>query len=285
MDNTSILTELRVALRGQGVWGSRAGRLMNDWQEHVDEDTAQRVEKGAEPHVAREAAWQALGSPNVLAVKAGCELANGSWLGRHPWVGGAVFPLMGWVALICATCALFFWIMPVFGGFEALGKEGPPTAAHIVLVSWQRTMNWVPWLAAMAWLARIALRMPGGWKLYWITSIVLTAFAPSIWIVVHWPQHGPQNGSVMFHVVGVLGVFIKAAVALFGDGARIDSWADWFRGLCAHPMPLVQTPVMALGSIAFYGRMSGSYRQAAATPGAVVLFLIVALVGVGFASL
>jgi hypothetical protein len=137
----------------------------------------------------------------------------------------------------------------------------------------------------MAWLARIAVRMPGGWKLYWITAIVLTAFAPSIWTVVHWPQHGPQNGSVMFYVVGVLGVFIKAAVGLFGDTARIGSWADWFRGICAHPIPLIQTATMALGSIAFYGRMSGSYRRAAATPAAIALFLIVALVGVGFASL
>jgi len=281
MDNASILAELRAALRRQGVWGPRAERLMHDWQEHVDEDTSRRVEAGAGPDAAREAAWQALGRPNVLAARAGCELASGSWLGRRPWVGGLALPVAGWVTLVCATSLLFSWVMSLFGGFEALGR-GDATSLRVMLGCWQATSNWLPWLAAMAWLGRIAVRMPGGWKLYWITAIVLTAFAPSIWMVVHLPQHGPRSGSLMLYAIGLPGVIVKVMADLFGHGS---SWLGWFRGASVHLGPLIQTSIMALGTVAFYGRMSGSYRQAATSAGAIVLYLIVALVGLGFATL
>jgi hypothetical protein len=285
MDNdASILSNLSAALRRQGVWGPRAERLLQDWREHVDEDTAWRVEKGEGTDAAREAAWQALGSPNVLAAKAGCELASGSWLGRHPWLGGLVLPLVAWMALICATCALPVWIMSLLGDMEALEKTHA-ASFHLALACWQVIFNWVPWLAAMAWLARIAVRMPGGWKLYWITAIVLTIFAPSIWMVVHLPDHGPRSGSLNFIAIGFLGLIAKAALDLFGYGAAIGTWSGWLRGLVAYPGPLIQTSIMALGTVAFYGRMSGRYRRAATSLGAIVLFLIVALVGGGFASL
>lgn len=285
MDNSSMISELRAALRRQGVWGPRAARLIDDWQEHVGEDTAQRVENGTAPDTAREAAWQALGSPNVLAAKAGCELASESWLGRHPWAAGLLLPLLAWVALICATCAFFSWMISLFGGFETLEGKAHATSVHVILTSWQVTMNWLPWLAAMAWLARIAARMPGGWKLYWITAIALTSIAPSIWTVVHWPEHGPGSGSVNVFALGFLGVIAKLVASLFGYGANIGSWASWVRGVAAYPGSLIQTATMALVAIAFYGRMSGGYRRAASSAGAIVLYLVVALVGIGFASL
>ena len=42
--------------------------------------------------LAQEAAWKALGRPEILARKAGSELAQASWLGRHPWLAGLVLP-------------------------------------------------------------------------------------------------------------------------------------------------------------------------------------------------
>jgi hypothetical protein len=285
MDNdASILVELNAALRRQGVWGPRAKRLLQDWREHVDEDTARRLETGAGPDAARAAAWQALGSPNVLAAKAGSELASGSWLGRHPWWGGLVLPLVAWMTLVAAIFALPVWILSLFEDMEALEKTNP-ASFHVALACWQVIFNWLPWLAAMAWLARIAVRMPGGWKLYWITAIVLTIFASSTWMVVHLPGHGPRSGSLYVMAIGLLGIIIKAVADLLGYGAALGTWSGWFRGLGAHPGPLIQTVIMALGTVAFYGRMSGRYRRAVTSLGAIVLFLIVALVGGGFASL
>jgi hypothetical protein len=285
MHDTAIISELRAALRRQGVWGPRAERLMHDWQEHVEEDTAQRVENGAGPDAAREVAWQALGSSNVLAAKAASELASGSWLGRHPWMGGLVLPLAGWVILICATFLFFGGMMELLGGFDALDTNAHAVPFRAMMVCWLVTINWLPWLAAMTWLARIAVRMPGGWKLYWITAIALTAFAPSIWAWVHWPQHGPHSGSFSFQLIGLPGLVSKVVFQMLGYGAMTGSWGEWFRGVCQHPMPLIQTATMALGAVAFYGRMSGGYRRAVTHPAAIALFLIVAVVGVGFVRL
>jgi len=277
MREALMISEWRAALRRQGVWGPRAKRLLGEWTEHVREDTAQRVEKGAAPEVAQESAWEALGNPEALAKKAGRELARGSWLGRHLWLGGLVLPGLAWLALICAISLLPAWVASRFWDIEILERTHP-TALHASLRCWQVIFNWLPWLVAVAWLARTAVRMPGGWRLFWITSITLTTFVPSVWMVIQMPQHGPGSGSLNIMMLGIFGIIVNTVFHVLGYGAVVGPWWMWFRQTAAHPGPLVQTAVMALGALAFYARMSGRFRWPATGAAMVALLLILAFV-------
>ena len=159
MREDSQVSELLCALRRQGVWGSRAAALARDWVEHVREDTAQRVERGADPSVAQAAAWRALGTPEDLALHAAREFARGSWFGRHPWVAGLVLPILMWVLL---TVVLFLgcaWSLGVF-------TDSHDQAWSVVEVGWwPRVFNWLPWLVSLSWFVWMTVRMPGGWRL------------------------------------------------------------------------------------------------------------------------
>jgi len=277
MRDTTIFSELRAALRRQGVWGSRAERLLEEWTEHVREDAARRVKKGEAADAAQAAAWQALGSPDALAVKAGRELASASWLGRHPWLGGLVLPGLAWLALIAAISLLPAWLISKFWDIEMLERTHP-AVLHAALRCWQAIFNWLPWLAGLAWLARIAVRMPGGWKLYWVTSIALTIFAPSIWMVIRMPEHGPGSGGIYFLTIGILGIIANAISHALGFGWAVGPWGVWFRQTTANPEPLIQTMVLALGALVFYARTSGRYRWPIVGAGTVALVLILAFV-------
>jgi hypothetical protein len=64
--DTAMISELRTALRRRGVWSARAERLIQEWAVHVRDDTAQRIEKGADPDAAQEAARMFLRLPRQV---------------------------------------------------------------------------------------------------------------------------------------------------------------------------------------------------------------------------
>jgi hypothetical protein len=274
--DATIIAELRMALRRQGVWGARAERLMQDWTGHVREDAVRREEEGSAPEAARDAAWRALGSPDMLAATAARELVRSSWLGRHPWLGGLALPALGWIAVVAVVLCAPAPLISLLVDHDPLHAD--PSTLSATMVSWQQAFNWLPWLLSMAWLARIAARMPGGWKLFWVTAIVLALCSPSVHMTVIPRLHGPGSGKILFFwPTGLLGM-IASALRVFGfEPTAIRSWAR-----LAGPeqtIAWIQTAIMALGALAFYARTSGRYRWPAAGAGTFALLLILACVG------
>ena len=196
MREADPISEMRRALRRRGVWGARAERLLQDWTEHVRETAAQRVAEGAAPEAAHQAAWQALGEPSVLAAQAARELARSSWMGRHPWLAGLCLPLAGWLLLM--TIAFF----------AAMALSESDSAPRPAITAMEITVHWVPWLLGSAWLAWLVRRMPGGWKLSWISAVVLVFLSTSMIWQIKPPTHGPgshANGGPKLGLVNTLG--------------------------------------------------------------------------------
>jgi hypothetical protein len=247
MRETTVLSELRAALRRRGVWGERAERLIQEWTEHVRDDAAHRVERGADPGAARDAAWHALGSPDVLAVSAGRQIAGASWMGRHPWLAGLALPVLAWLAVVAAvlfTPALILHVLPQVVDVARMN----PARFLPVLGCWQQAFNWLPWLVSAVWLAWLAVRMPGGWKLFWITAIVLTLFSTSLWMTIMPPSRGPHSGAIYFFPTGPFGMIANFLFRVLGYGAMIGPRV-------AHPPYLwtwIQTAILLFGAAAFH---------------------------------
>ena len=209
MRDDSNISEMRAALRRQGVWGSRAERLLQEWADHVRDDVAQRVESGVDRVVAGTAAWRALGTPDHLATHAARELAAGLWLGRHPWVAGLAIPVLVWLLTVAAL---------LFGGAWLSGLLPDPDAHHVNLTMlewWPRVFNWLPWVLSMSWLAFMAGRMPGGWKLFWITTVVLTLCSTAFHMNINPALNGPGSGSLSINTSGPGGLLLGGIARLF----------------------------------------------------------------------
>jgi len=274
MREATTISELRAALRRRGVWGARAERLLQEWTEHVRDDAARRVEHGAETTAAEEAAWQALGSADVLAVSASRELARASWLGRHPWLGGLALPVLGWIVAIIAMVGIPLTIAFFLGWADA----PDPAKFFPAFQCWAQMINWLPWLFAMAWLAWIAARMPGGWKLYWITAVVLTLCAPAVKLNVQPPSHVPHSGVIFLSFYDGIPFLISSAIqnALlhmpyigpwFQDW--VDAWLNAHQPLTLAPqtpqtVALIQTAILGLGAIVFYLKAAGRRKAISA---------------------
>lgn len=230
MLESTAIRELRRALRRQGIWGARAERLLQEWTDHVHESVARRVADGTPAHAAEQSAWEALGQPHVLAASAAQQLARSSWLGRHPWLAGLVFPLLGG---LCAFLSL---------ASEKIMTGLPAIAALLLLPAL------AVWLTAAGvaslparWPARIAFWLPT--VLGWAALLILlqaraediTAVRPvaqlslelaglmSVCFIIkgRWPSWrvvGEVSGSLLV-LVGV------AAVLLWGYETRTQSLA------------------------------------------------------------
>jgi hypothetical protein len=219
-----IISEMRTALRQQGVWGSRAQRLVQEWADHVRDDVAHRVEAGADPVTAEAASWRALGSPDDLAVHAARELSAGSWLGRHPWLAGLVMPV-----LVCG----FTFAIVLFGGAWLCGLLSGTPAQQVNLAPlewWARIFNWLPWLLSITWLVWIAARMPGGWKLFWITAVALTLSSTAFHMSIKPPLNGPGSGALNVLGSGPGGLLLGGMARLFA-GEVMGPWSGIFSGV------------------------------------------------------
>jgi hypothetical protein len=230
--------QLRKALRRRGVWGRRAESLLRDWTEHVREDIARRVEEGTESGVAEKAAWLALGAPDVLALHATHELSKGSWLGRHPWLAGVALPILGWMGL--SGVLLFFcaWLLGV-------GAESPVQSVNPAVVEWwPRIFNGLPWGLSIVWLAWVARRMPGGWRLLGMTTGVLALCSTALHMSIQAPVSGPGSGQLMVGVQGPGGLLVAVLARLLG-GSGFGTWSDSVSG----PFAWAQSAVLLIGGI------------------------------------
>ncbi|HSI11659.1 MAG TPA: hypothetical protein VK961_06425 [Chthoniobacter sp.] len=218
MREATSISELRSALRRQGIWGTRAERLLQEWADHVHETAAQQVADGATLEAADQAAWQALGVPRVLAAGAARELVRSSWLGRHPWLAGLCLPLAGW--LLVMTIA-------VFAAVTMAESASRPACTALEI-----TMHWVPWLVGCAWLAWLVRRMPGGWKLYWISAVVLVLLTTSMIWQIKPPTHGPgtlaqgPRLALVTTLGGIPGAILNKLGTLFHLWERIEPAND-----------------------------------------------------------
>jgi hypothetical protein len=267
MRNADIIAELHAALRRQGIWGQPANRLIEEWRSHIVEDTARRVDEGASITAAEEAAWRALGNPQVLAAKASRELTQASWLGRHPWMGGLALPALGWLAILAVLLLAPVLIVSHVWDLDSLERVYPaplPAALVHAVVLWQVAFNWLPWLCALAWICHLAVKMPGGWKLFWITATALTPLSTWMQAVVTPPIHGLHSGTLMFFPNGILGALTYAILHLTTI-AEVGPWSLWLRQSTHYPSGSIQQAVMAAGLIVFHWKMRKSPAAARAT--------------------
>jgi 4-hydroxybenzoate polyprenyltransferase len=121
----------------------------------------------------------------------------------------------------------------LFGG-AWLGGLLPDSQAQqanpALLEWWARTFNWLPWLLSMAWLAWIAARMPGGWKLFWITAFVLTLCSTAFQMNIKPPLNGPGSGALYLGVSGPGGMLLGGMAMLFA-GEVMGPWSGIFSGV------------------------------------------------------
>jgi len=239
MREADLISEMRRALRRQGIWGARAERLLQDWSEHVRETAAQRMADGADSETANQAAWHALGAPQVLAAQAAREMAQGSWLGRHPWLAGLCLPLAGW--LLVMTIALF-----TAGPLLAPSGAAPRPAA---LATLEMAVDWVPWLLASVWLAWLIRRMPGGWKLYWISAIVLTLLSTSMICHLEPPGQGPNTGVFILTLDGLPGAIVNQIGNLFHLRERALAAGRTLYPAPSTAVPWIQIALSTVGMI------------------------------------
>jgi hypothetical protein len=241
MREADLISEMRRALRRQGVWGTRAERLLQDWSEHVRETAAQQVADGADAAAASQAAWRALGAPQVLAAQAARELRHGSWLGRHPWLAGVGLPLAGW---------LIFMIIAVFAVALELAPEAAPRPA--TLTALEIGVDWVPWLLACVWLGWLVRRMPGGWKLYWISAVVLALLSTSMICQIKPPTDGPNTGVFLITLGGVPGAIVNQIGNLFHLRERAIAAGRTLYPAPSSVVPWIQMAISAAGMIAVH---------------------------------
>lgn len=260
------LGTLRRELQRHGIWGQRAQRLLEEWSDHVRDDAAGRVAEGALPAVAEAASWQALGESHLLAAHAARELNSASWAGRHPWIAGLFLPACGCLGLstmiVLSGCCLHSLAYDASGNFVGWN----------MMLCWKYTFNWLPLLASGVWLAWMARRMPGGWKLFWISAITLT-FCSTTWqMVLVPPLHGPGSGSLTVTGHGVLGLLAGGVGALLKpEWLPNNFWRDevmdlhlWFQlAVMLLPLVLRRSGVMARLS----SKPDTSERQTEASPG------------------
>lgn len=244
MLESTVIRELRRALRCEGIWGARGERLLQEWTDHVYESAAQRIADGAPASSAEQAAWEALGEPDVLAASAARQLTRASWLGRRPWLAGLVLPLLAWSLVIVGL---------LYGGSMLLATllDSHPWIADASCVrACELFAQWTPWLLSLAWLARLARTLPGGWKHYWITATVLTLLTTSafIHIQLYPPAHtGPQlvmTAGAMF--TGILGAIVNTILYcthIFPGITHVDVFNS--------VIPWIQTAISAAGLLAF----------------------------------
>lgn len=230
------ISSFRIALRRQGVWGSRAQRLLQEWTDHVRETAEQRVKEGADPVAAEAAAWRALGNPKDLALHAAGQLAAGSWSGRHPWLAGLVLPVLVWVATFGM---LFFW------GAWCAGVFTHPEQVNITLLKGAALMfNWLPWLVSAAWLCWMAARMPGGWKLFWITALVLAFCSTALELHVTPPRNGSCSGSWTVTPLGLGRLLLSAIGWIYAKQSLLDG-----RGLFSGVTQWAQALLLLTGAV------------------------------------
>ena len=238
MREESFVFKMRAALRRQGVWGSRSARLLQEWTDHVREDVTHRVEAGADPVSAEAAAWRELGSPDELATHAARELAEGTWIGRHPWLAGLVMPVLVLGLTLATVLFVGAWLGGLLSGSQA-------QQVNLALLEWwARTFNWLPWLLAMAWLAWVAARMPGGWKLFWITAVALTLCSTAFQMNIKPPLNGPGSGALNVALSGPGGLLLGGIARLFA-GEVMGPWSGIFSGVTQW----VQSLLLVAGSM------------------------------------
>ena len=221
------IAALRRALRRQGVWGRRARWLIEEWTEHVREEVAHRIAQGVSADAAEKEAWLVLGDSPTLAAHAARELNSSTWSGRHPWLAGLALPASVVAGLFIALLLYGFYLSATI--FDAAGHLTNWSA----LVCWQYAFNGLPLLLAGLWLAWLAARMPGGWKLFWISAITLTLCTTTWWMSLTPPLHGPGSGCLTIKAHGLLGALVGLAGApwLPDHAWREQLWqvSPWFQ--------------------------------------------------------
>jgi len=256
MHSTPIERQWKKALRRRGIWGQYAQGLIQAWSEHVADHAARRVEEGMEPAAAEEAAWQSLGAPDDLARVALQERSQGSLTGRHPWLLGISLSFLFW--LVC-------WVMCLVAGAMLCGlfsDGGLAAASPASLAAWKHTANWLPWLLCGLWLIRVATRMPGGWKHFWITAVVLALFSASAVTMVQPALNGPGSGSINVALTGPVGATLMLAASPFVDyydpaGGALPKGHFW--ATLAHSIFWVKAGIILGAAAIFRGLMTRSY--------------------------
>jgi hypothetical protein len=130
------------------------------------------------------------------------------------------------------VCVFTFAIVPFgFGWVCELLSYTPAQHDNLALLEWMaRIFNWLPWLLSITWLAWIAARMPGGWKLFWITAVALTLSSTAFHMNIKPPLNGPGSGAINVVGSGPGGLLLVGMAKLFA-GKVMGPWSGIFSGV------------------------------------------------------
>jgi hypothetical protein len=134
-------------------------------------------------------------------------------MGRHPWLLGLVFPVLVWAFVLAAVFLFGAFGMGFFPGCY------DPAA----LDCWSLVFHWLHWLisvAWLAWLAWIARGMPGGWKLLWISALVLSVLSSMALMSIQPALNGPESGRIVVSASGPGGWILACICKLLSLGTH-----------------------------------------------------------------
>jgi hypothetical protein len=100
------------------------------------------------------------------------------------------------------------------------------------------------WPGRHPWLAWVARRMPGGWRLLGMTTGVLALCSTALHMSIQAPVSGPGSGQLMVGVQGPGGLLVAVLARLLG-GSGFGTWSDSVSG----PFAWAQSAVLLIGEI------------------------------------
>ncbi|NCZ63155.1 MAG: hypothetical protein EBY62_04950, partial [Cellvibrionales bacterium] len=139
MQQRKFIARARKALIKQGIIGSRAKALLEEWNDHLQSEVEKLVAGGQDRESSYQDACKALGEPESLVDSAAKQLAMESWQGRNPVLSSGILSVVIFLLGIFAMVA---------GGTLLKANFEYPYPEYLVTL-----IDTLPWLLALGWLA------------------------------------------------------------------------------------------------------------------------------------
>ena len=189
MQQRKFLARAQKALIKQGIIGSRAKALLEEWNDHLESEVEKLVAGGQDRESSYQDACKALGEPESLVDSAAKQLAMESWQGRNPVLSSGILSMVVFLLGILVMAGGGFLLI---AGWKNLSAE--------IMQSLITFINSLPWIVGLCWLAYHARKMPLGWKGLWFVT-AFTAIVPGFMgFFFEPPINGPGTGRMGFYL-------------------------------------------------------------------------------------
>jgi hypothetical protein len=189
MQPREFMSRAQGRLAKRGVLGSRAGGLLEEWNDHLETEIEKLMASGERREIAGSQACEALGEPAALADRAARQLNRATWQGRHPWLSAGII-----------FVALAFLSMALIDGFASMLIEAKLWENIHPRTIWNlgACISTAPWVFGLVWLAWYARKMPAGWKGFWVVSGLVGLGLNVLNFAASPPLNGPGTGVMSF---------------------------------------------------------------------------------------